>query len=189
MKVFELTLDDLNLQGIFKISHVDFPAMESNYVALNKLFVLAKADEEKRMVFGVVMFPNKEIPRIDDKTQEEYKIWFSAETIELAAHEYIKSFRTSQANVQHAIDIDGVHTVESWIVVDPEKDKATALGLDVIKGAWVIGQKIENQEFWNDWVKTKRVRAFSLEGFFTPNEDAEELAILAQVRELLSNLK
>jgi len=188
MKVFELKLEDLNLQGIFKISLVNNPAIESNYITLNKQFVLAKTDSDKKMLVGAAMIPNKQILRIEETTQEEYMIWFAPETIEAAAHEYITASRHGQVNIEHSVDVGGVHTVESWIVADAKNDKANALGFDVPVGTWMIAMKVSNDQVWDDLIKTGMVKGFSIEGFFTPTEDAEELALLSQIRELLSNL-
>ena len=56
---------------------------------------------------------------------------------------------------------------ESWIVEDPEKDKATALGLDVKKGDWVTAQKIDSPEVWKK-VKNKELTGFSIEAYLEP---------------------
>ena len=60
-----------------------------------------------------------------------------------------------------------MYIFESWIVQDPEKDKATLLGMQVQKGDWVTAQKIENAEVWQD-VKSGKLTGFSIEAFLEP---------------------
>ena len=58
--------------------------------------------------------------------------------------------------------------VESWLVQDPDKDKSYALtGEKYEKGTWFGIMKCLNSSVWEEWVKTGRVKGFSVEGFFS----------------------
>ena len=61
MDTVELLInEELELDGVFAISLVEEPAIESNFVALNKHEVSLKVvDEEKRIVLGIALKPNK----------------------------------------------------------------------------------------------------------------------------------
>jgi hypothetical protein len=133
---------------------------------------------------GVVLIPELRILRLD-ANQEPYYIYFSRDTIAKAQELYMSQKLTDKATLQHAIDIEGTQVVESWIVEDTERDKTSLYGLNAIPGSWAISMKINNDHVWNTWVKTRRVKGFSIEGIFKPVEDESE-RILRELRELLS---
>jgi len=33
-------------------------------------------------------------------------------------------------------------------------------------GTWMVSMKVDNDEIWNDYVKTGKVKGFSIEGYF-----------------------
>jgi len=37
------------------------------------------------------------------------------------------------------------------------------------KGTWMVSVKVNNEEVWEEFVKTGRVKGFSIEGYFTDN--------------------
>ena len=60
MELFELKIDDELLDEVFAISLVSEPAIESNFVFFDKEKVqFQKIDNEKRIVAGPVLIPNK----------------------------------------------------------------------------------------------------------------------------------
>ena len=64
-KVIELVLDEENeISGIQAISIVDDPAIEEEFIALASQDVkLAQVDEEKKILMGPALIPNKKIYR------------------------------------------------------------------------------------------------------------------------------
>ena len=75
MKTVELLIDDeMELMGIQAVSLVEFPAIEENFIFFGKdKYVLAKVDQEKRILVGPALIPDKMIPRLDNETGEEYE--------------------------------------------------------------------------------------------------------------------
>ena len=67
--------------GVEAISLVEFPAIESNWVALKKAVKLEALDNERRMLYGPALIPDKPILRVDKETGEDYYIVFDKETI------------------------------------------------------------------------------------------------------------
>ena len=61
--------------------------------------------------------------------------------------------------------------VESWIVEDEDKDKSRVYGLDMPVGTWMVSMKVNNDDIWENYVKTKKVLGFSIEGFFVDKVD------------------
>jgi len=126
---------------------------------------------EKQMLIGPLMVPNKLIPRVDEKTGEEYQVFFSKETIEKIAYKMMKDNLVSSVNIEHdgANKVDDVYLVETWLVKDAEKDKSTLYGFSPVVGEWYGIYKVGNGRVWNEYVKTGKVRGFSVEGYFYNN--------------------
>ena len=166
-KVYEMQIDEMdNMSGVFAISLVSDPAIEENWVYMSKQKPtnLAQISADKRLLLGPVLVPHKLIPRIDEETGEEYDITFTPETIEKAAHLYMQRQMNNNATLEHTTDVQDVSTVESWIIVDSENDKSVKFGMSYPKGTWMAMMKVNNPEIWNDFVKTGKIKGFSIEG-------------------------
>ena len=166
-KVITFDLDENDwLKGVKAISIVDIPAIESNFVALRgeTQVKLSQVDEEKRMLFGAVLIPDKLILRRDKDTGEEYYIKFPREAVRKIAYNYMKQGNQSEATFMHEFRIDGCTTVEQWIK-ESDVDKSVAMGLNEIDGTWFIGMKVDNDGVWEK-VKSGEILGFSLEGLF-----------------------
>ena len=80
--------------------------------------------------------------------------------------------------------------VESWIVEDKAKDKTALYGLDVPVGTWMGSVKVNNEDGWNEYVKTNKVKGFSIEGYFADKMEAPKENVEEQLsEELLSKIK
>jgi hypothetical protein len=166
MKLFELTIDDEFLDEVFAISMVADPAIESNFVWFDKEKVqFQKIDNEKRLVVGPVLIPNKKIFRIDGEGNG-YEVFFSPETIEKLAQGYLKKGYQAKTTVEHEDKVKDVTLVESWIKTS-KLDKSNSYGLNLPVGTWVGMMKIDNDEVWEDYVKSGETKGFSIEGLFT----------------------
>lgn len=200
MKILEmfLNLDSEDSNGVYGISMVSDPAMESNYVLLSTEDIKLKVlDNEKHIVSGVVLIPNKLIPRIDKKTGELYQIFFSADTIEKTSQQFLKDFNQKSITVEHMLNVDNVTVVESWIKSDAKFDKSEFLGIDAPIGSWFMTLKVEDMELWDQLLKTGLLNGFSIEGKFEPKEinkqeleltnmeKQEEKSVIKMLRELL----
>ena len=167
MKLIELLLEE-EQDGIQAISLVSEPAIEENWVALSDV-KLKTVDKERRIVMGAALVPNKPILRRNG--EDEFYIYFSEETIRKAAEGYLKSGHQKMSNLEHEMAITGVTTVESWIVEDTQVDKSALYNLKADKGTWIVSMKIDNDAVWEEFVKTGRVKGFSIEGKFTQRID------------------
>ena len=126
-----------------------------------------KADEAKRIVYGVVLDPY-----IVDAHDDH----LSPASIEETAHDWMVSSR--QIGVDHNGTIDA-QVVESWlhpypsaedykaaIAGEPHKARRTTYGDDVVhSGSWILGVKL-NPDQWSK-VKSGELNAFSIGGFGT----------------------
>ena len=165
MRIVELILGDDEMSGIEAISVVENPAIEEDFIALKSEEIkLAEVDNEKRILMGALLIPNKPIYR--RKGEEEYYIYFSRETVERASQLYLMNGNQSKATLEHQHTINGLTLVESWLVEDEVHDKSRKYGLNVPVGTWMGAVKVNNDQIWNDFVKTGKVKGFSIEGYF-----------------------
>ena len=165
MRIVELILGDDEITGIEAISVVENPAIEEDFIALkNEEIKLAEVDKEKRILMGALLVPNKPIYR--RKGEEEYYIYFSKQTVEKASQLYLMNGNQSKATLEHQHTLNGLTLVESWLVEDEVHDKSRKYGLNVPVGTWMGAVKVNNDEIWNNFVKTGKVKGFSIEGYF-----------------------
>jgi hypothetical protein len=167
MKLYELKIED-NEDEVFAISLVESPAIESDFIFFDKEEVMfAATDNEQQMLIGPILLPEKKILRVDGEGQP-YHVYFTKETVKKIAQNYLMKKYTDKATLEHDMSIKGVHLVESWIK-DGKLDKSNNYGLSVPEGTWMGMFKITDPKIWKDYVKTGKVKGFSIEGLFTHN--------------------
>ena len=198
MRIVELILDEEQEDaGIEAISIVESPAIESDFVALNSEEIkLAEIDKEKKILLGALLIPNKPIYRKGDEG-EEYYIFFSKDTIVKASQMFLKNGYQNNSTLEHAQALNGLTLVESWIVESETQDKSRKYGLNVPVGTWMGAVKVNNDEIWKEYVKTNKVKGFSIEGYFAdkmerPKEKikedlSENDIILNKIKQILTN--
>lgn len=190
MKIVELVLDlDDEQSGIEAISVVESPAIEENFVALNKHEILLKeVNSEKRILMGAALVPNKQIYRRNDKTDEEYYIYFSEDTVRKASELFFKKSNHQNATLEHNENVEGTTIVESWIVENSKQDKSAIYGMDMPVGTWMVSMKIDNDEIYKK-AKDGDIKGFSIEGYFADkydlNTNLEEIETINKLKELL----
>lgn len=170
MKIVELILDDQQMaSGIDAISIVEAPAIESNFIALKSHEIkFAQVDAEKRILMGPVLIPDKPIYRkqVMNGEMQEFYVYFSKNTVCRASQMFLMKGNQGKATLEHDMAVQGICMVESWIKEDMEKDKSAIYGMNDPIGTWMGCLKVTNDEIWNDYVKTGRVKGFSIEGYF-----------------------
>ena len=200
MDIIELFIDEEDeVSGIEAVSIVESPAIESDFIALkNQEFKFAEVNKEKRILMGAALIPNKPIYRKND--ENEYYIYFSKDTVRKASELFFIRGNQNNSTLEHNVPLTGLTAVESWIVED-EKDKTRFYGLDVPIGTWMLSMKVQNDDVWNDYVKSGKVKGFSIEGYFASklertNEQKKDMskeeiaeAKIEELRQLFSNQK
>lgn len=167
MDTYEVQFKENETEGVYAISLVDSPAMESTFIALKeqKEIQLKAIDTEKRILLGAVLIPNKPIYRKQDG--KEFNITFPEKTIQLTMENFFKKGYQNNSTLEHDenLKLSGVTFVESWIK-ESEIDKSVHYGFNEPNGTWFASMKIDNEEIWNDFVKTGKVKGFSIDGFY-----------------------
>ena len=154
--------------GMLRISLVDLPAVESNFLAFAKedgepVRLYFVRDEERRIVRGVVM--RADYPILRRNGDYEYYIVFRADTIRVMAEKYLAESRQNKVDEMHNHnDVDDVQMVQYFI-------KDTGAGIspsgfeDIADGSLFAEFHVLNDEVWAK-VKDGTYRGFSLEGAF-----------------------
>jgi hypothetical protein len=165
--IYEIVCDDTERTGIRLLSIVDEPAIEMMGVAFSIDTSMKdyqfKAQEDKQMIVGPGMIPNKKILRKDEDGNFYYNV-FKAETILKLVQKFNSQGTNRKINVDHSNKMVNAYIMENWIVEDTYYDKSRMYGFNVPVGTWMVSIKIEDKEFWNKEVKELGKFGFSIEG-------------------------
>lgn len=135
-----------------------------NFSETKMVFAL---DEEKKMIIGAAMVPNKMIIRYDE-VGNPYYVYFSKESIKRMAAKFLKEKRTDEASIEHdgkKLGSEKVFITESWVSEDPIYDKSHKYGFNLPSGSWFVSMKINDDKVWK-MIKEKSLNGFSVEGLF-----------------------
>lgn len=171
-KLFEMLVLDELIDGVFAISFVDSPAIQTDYVLLsdkdNKITIDIKleklVDKKRKIVCGPALIPDMIIPR------KGYDIKFSAETIRKISENFLINGNKDNVTLQHKVSVNKINLVESWIVDDSNLDKSKKLGYDVPVGTWMVSFKVNDDALWNEYIESGTLKGFSIEGNFSQKE-------------------
>ncbi len=133
-----------------------------------KLFTVAKADEERHMVFGWASVANL----ADGSTVEDYqKDILDIDELEEAVYQYVLFFRDGGEMHQRR----GVGVLVESVVFTPDKLEAMGIPAGTLPNGWWLGLKITDDDVWSK-VKDGTYSMFSIEGEATrvPVEDETE---------------
>ena len=161
MKIFDIVYKEGETEGIYALGMVYDPAMQDNFVALSQEEIKLSIDEEKRMVFGAVLIPNKEILRVDGEGNS-FALRFSEDTIEQLGHDWIAKGSHVNFSEQHEKKIEGLAAVEMWTVKDPNNDTSNFYGKTYPKGTLVALSKVNNDDTWSK-IKSGEINGYSIE--------------------------
>lgn len=158
-------------KNVYAVSLVENPAMEGDFIQFSsdKELKFADIDKDKRRVMGLILEPNKLVYR--NQGGQEFNVFFTAQDIEDVSYNFQKQKNQNNSTIGHSgSNIDGVSFVETWLVENPEKDKSTNFGFSYPKGSWMGVMQIDNEDVWLDYVKTGKVKGFSIDAFMQLEE-------------------
>ena len=191
LPIFEATIGDNPEAGINKISLVDYPAVESDFLSFAKKeqqMNYAIQNEEKRLVRGVIM--RADFPIYRNNEQGEYYIVYKSDTIREMAEKYLFDGKQNNVNLMHEddSDVEGVNMVQFFIKdvehgVNPE-------GFEEIEDGSLFAEfHVCNDEVW-DQIKAGEYKGFSLEGRFYQEQlssQREDMGLLERTFKKLFN--
>jgi len=180
-ELYELILQD-DEDGVFANSLVESPAIERDFIYMSKEVQFAEVSNEKQLVAGPILVPNKKILRIDGEGKR-YSVFFTPETIEMVARKFMKNKYGDSVTLEHGAKTAGVYLTESWIVEQSAKDKSNIYGFTLPRGTWFGVYKVEDKNIW-DKVKDGTFRGFSIEGLFEHRKSNLKLSLDKHIENL-----
>ena len=165
--------DDLD-EGVFTVSLVEEPAVESYFIAFDKDEELSFSivDEFAHKVIGVVLRADYPILRVDGEGKY-YNLVFDKDTIYNITQRFVRSGFTGSVSVLHnGVPVDGVDLTQLFI-----KDESKGIspkGFESIEdGSLFAEYKVNNSDIWEKIISGE-LKGFSVEGVFgvkeTPNQ-------------------
>lgn len=160
LPLFDITLDDIE-QGMYKISLVDKPAIEENFIYFNEVKRIEMfSNDEKKEVVGPIMIPNKEILRFSPD-MGYYYVRFTEDTIRDIMYKYSKEGLFNAFGINHEHDTEDVVMLEVWMK-ESENDKSKDYGYNLPNGTVFVKAKIESDELFSS-IKNGEINGFSIE--------------------------
>ena len=162
--IYKAVIDD-ETDGMYCVSLVTYPAVESNFLYFNeqkKPVCFKVENEEQRVVTGVIMRQGFPIYRIHPSGYEYY-ITFDKPTIEKMAEKWLKNGLQTNVNLQHNPDayVDSVLLKELYFK-DIERGVNPTGFEDIEDGSLFATYHILNDEVWES-VKKGEFKGFSIE--------------------------
>ena len=165
--------DDLD-EGVFTVSLVEEPAVESYFIAFDKDEELSFSivDEFAHKVIGVVLRADYPILRVDGEGKY-YNLVFDRDTIYNITQRFVRSGFTGSVSILHnGIPVEGVDLTQLFI-----KDESKGIspkGFESIEdGSLFAEYKVNNSDIWEKIISGE-LKGFSVEGVFgvkeTPNQ-------------------
>jgi len=185
METYKVIFNEEENEGVYAVSLVSDPAIGVNFITLSKQkeIKLATVNEEQRILMGAILIPNQPIYRNQDG--HEFNIVFPKETIKQVQQNFALKGYQNNSTIEHSGEqIQNVTFVESWIKEDEVHDKSVHYGFNEEVGSWFGLMKINNDEIWNDYVKTGKVKGFSIDGVF----DMEKVNLKTEINMNLESI-
>jgi hypothetical protein len=167
MDTYKVMFNEEENDGVYAVSLVSDPAIGVQFITLSqqKEIQLATINEEQRILLGAVLIPNQPIYRNQDG--HEFNIVFPAETIKQVQQNFSRQGYQNNSTIEHSgTQIEDVTFVETWIKEDEVHDKSVHYGFNEPVGTWFAAMKVNNEDIWNNYVKTGKVKGFSIDGVF-----------------------
>jgi hypothetical protein len=84
--------------------------------------------------------------------------------------------------------IDGVYMIESFLI-DEARGVLAPKGYSLTDGSWFGSYKIDNDEIWNEFIKSGEFKGFSVEGIFkTVKIDEKPQNIIDEIINIIKNV-
>jgi hypothetical protein len=191
LPIIELTLEELE-QGIDATALVENPAIQRNWMAFkeHKDFKFKTHNEDKRILAGALMVAD--FPMYRNMNGKEFFVKFSSETIEQLADRMVLNNKLTAFNFEHDAkkELADMH-IQQFFIINTELGVNTPIGFEELpNGSLFAFVKVNNEQVWNDYVKTGIVKGFSIEGNFATKEEFSEQQIINELEKInkISNM-
>jgi hypothetical protein len=189
LPIFRFIVGEDDEAQLEAVAFVDTPAIEMNWQAFNSNQYKFKAEVEKRIISGPLMVADLPIYRRTKEEGEYYGV-FQKEDIYNLRNKFFKQGKSNLVNEMHNSNkmIDGVYMIESFLI-DKERGINAPKGYELTDGSWFGSYKIDNDEIWNDFIKSGEFKGFSVEGLFkTVKIDEKPQSIIDEIINIIKNV-
>jgi hypothetical protein len=189
LPIYKIVINDAET-GIDRISLVQMPAVESNFLAFakDKKQVMFSANEEQQMITGVLARADYPIYRYDEQLGEYY-VQFGKDVIKEMAEKLLIDGHQNWVNIEHIenSDVDGVYMLEMFIKDTNKGINPTGFD-DISDGSLFATFKVRNPKVW-EYIKNGTFKGFSIEGLFGFEEaKSEDEKIYDEILEMLDRI-
>jgi len=157
--VYDIVMKNGEDSGMYRISLVTNPAIQENFIYFAEDKDMFFVDDEKGIIVGPVIVPNKPIYRRNESG--EYYVQFSVDTIEKMMRQYAVKGLHNSFNIQHQFETDEVYMLEMWMK-EGEEDKSKMYGFDLPVGT-VFAKAYVKSDVIRDEIKSSGLNGFSIE--------------------------
>lgn len=194
LKEVELFVNDDNIDMITAMGFVDYPAIEEDIFYFNdnkNNYVFAKPiDKEEGIIVSPALIPEKRIYRFNPYTNEEYNVFFTADTIRKLSQTFLINNNQNNITEQHLNPTNGIYLIYSWIVENQQDPIITKYGFkDIPDGTWVVSYKIFNEDI-KAKIKSGEINGISIEAWLSEKFDSHKMdEDEARLQELVDKIK
>lgn len=164
LPVYNIMPPENEEEGMFCISLVDEPAMETEWLAFNKdkSFKFAVENEDKHIVTGVAI--RADVPIYRNSKQGEFYVTFPKDVIPSIVEKFMKDGYNNIVNLNHdetTLSATDAVLVESYFI-NKERGICPKEFEDIEDGSWMTSFKILNDDIWKQ-IKEGDFHGFSIE--------------------------
>lgn len=176
LPIYRFVVSEDDDSGLEAVALVDNPAIEMNWQAFNsaeRKQMKFTANHEKKIIAGPLMVADLPIYRRDG--DKEYYCVFTAEDIFNLRNKFCRNMLSKSVNLMHdsSQQVSGVFMIENFII-DSERGVVSPKGYSLTDGSWWGGYKVDNEEVWDEFIKSGEFKGFSVEGVFNSRLISEE---------------
>ena len=162
-KVYYINIDESEELGMFSVSLVDFPAVETSFLCFNeekpKQLFFAKPDEH--IITGVAIRADVPIYRRRPDGSEYYVV-FQKDVIKQLVERFSKQGKMNSVDLQHNGKlISGIYMIESYFINDARGIRPKEFA-DIEDGSWVVSYYVEDETLWNKIKNGNDLNGFSI---------------------------
>jgi len=172
LPVYKITIDPEYAEngedlGIEQIAFTSNPAIKVKGMAFSaQVKPMQFNDDLKYRITAPVLIP-MEIYRMDEDTEKEYYVKFTAEEIEKIHAKFMRDMLNKDLfNLEHNSEQTvPAYVLDIWIVDTPKEDKAySSFGIEVPEGTLMVTAQVTDKEYYAELVAQDQV-GFSIEGY------------------------
>lgn len=172
LPVYKITIDPEYAEngedlGIEQIAFTSNPAIKVKGMAFSaQVKPMQFNDDIKYRITAPALIP-MEIYRMDEDTEKEYYVKFTAEEIEKIHAKFMRDMLNKDLfNLEHNSEQTvPAYVLEAWIVDTPKEDKAySSFGIEVPEGTLMVTAQVTDKEYYAELVAQDQV-GFSIEGY------------------------